>query len=71
MTVNINEAIAKIKQVGQTNTRIVPMAGQSVLDGKCQIEVREGGSWNAVASGLTQRMAEELVASASNKVILG
>lgn len=71
MTANINEAIQKIKKVGGTNARIVPMAGQNVLEGKVQIEVRDGGNWQAVVSGITQKMAEDIIAQATNRVILG
>jgi len=71
MTANINEAIQKIKQVGPSNTRVVPMPGESVLHGNCQIEIRSGGVWQAVVTGLTQRMAEDLVAQAVNRVICG
>ena len=71
MTANINEAIQKIKQVGATNTRIVPMPGQTALDGKQQVEICEAGNWRAVVVGVTRKMAEDIVAQASNRVILG
>jgi len=71
MTANINEAIQKIKRVGGTNTRIVPMAGQSIVEGRVQIEVRSGGEWETVVTGVTQKMAEDIVSQATNKVILG
>lgn len=70
MTANINNAIDRIKQVGLTNVRIVPMAGQTV-GGSQQIEIREGKEWNPLVSGLTRRMAEDIVNQASNRVILG
>lgn len=70
MAININEAVQAIKKVGVTQTRVVPMAGQSAIDGKFQIEVNDGG-WRSVVSGITQKMAEDIVAQATNKVILG
>ncbi len=71
MTANINEAIQTIKRVGATNARIVPVSGQSALNGQQQIEVRDGGNWSAVVTGVTRQMAESIIAQASNKVILG
>ncbi len=71
MTANINEAIQKIKAVGTSNTRIVPMVGQSAVAGRQQIEICENGVWRAVVSGITQKMAEDIVTQATNKVILG
>jgi hypothetical protein len=71
MTANINEAILKIKQVGRGNTRIVPMTGESTLDGKQQIEICESGNWRPVVAGVTRKMAEDIIGQASNKVILG
>jgi hypothetical protein len=70
MTLNINEAVQKIKQVGGSNARIVPMTGENIT-GKCQIEIREGNDWHAIVTGLTQRMAEDLVLQATNRVLLG
>lgn len=71
MTANINEAVQKIKQVGVSNTRVVPMPGQSVVDGLHQVEIREGSAWRAVVTGVTKPMAESIVSQASNRVILG
>jgi hypothetical protein len=71
MTVNINDAIQKIKQVGASKTRIVPMEGQNALEGHQRIEILLDGKWESVVSGLNRKMAEELVAQASNRVILG
>jgi hypothetical protein len=71
MTANLNEAVQKIKKVGLSNTRVVPMSGQSSLDGKQQIEICEGGNWHPVVTGLTPQMAANLLAQASNRVILG
>lgn len=63
--ININEAVARIKKVGTLNTRIVPDSGTH------RIEVKEEGAWVTVASGLSQKLAEDLVSKAANKVILG
>mgnify|MGYP001594996388 CR=1 FL=1 len=65
MTANINDAIQKIKSLGLSNTRIVSSGEKSC------IEVRENGQWNKVIVGVTQRIAEDIVAQATNKVILG
>lgn len=69
--INVNEAIQKIKKVGQTNARAVPMPGQSVADGNYQIEIKEGSSWHPIVTGIKKRMAEDLINQAVNKVILG
>lgn len=71
MTANVNEAVQKIKKVGGSNARIVPMAGQSVLDGLQCVEIREDGAWHAVVSGVTKKMAEDIVNQATNRVIFG
>lgn len=71
MTANINEAVQKIKQVGLSNARVVPMPGQSVVGGLHQIEIRENSVWLAVVTGITETMAESIVAQAANRVILG
>lgn len=65
---NVSEAIQKIKS--SSNTRIVPMPGNNI-QGSHQIEILESGSWNVVVSGITLRMAEDMVRQATNRVILG
>jgi hypothetical protein len=70
MVANINEAVEAIKRVGGTNARIVPMPGQDV-NGRQQVEIREGTSWNPVVTGVSRKMAEDIIAQAVNKVILG
>lgn len=70
MTANINEAVQKIRQVGGTNARVVPMDGHG-LDGLHYVEIRENGSWHAVVSGVTKKMAEDIISQATNRVILG
>ncbi len=71
MSINLNEAINKIKQVGSLNTRIVPMKGQSVVDGDHQIEILESGSWRAIVSGIKRRTAEDIVSQSTSRLILG
>lgn len=70
MAIKVNEITEAVKKAGSSNTRVVPMAG-SGLDGLHQIEVKENGSWNSVASGLSKRMAEDLIQQATNRVLLG
>ena len=70
MVLNINEAIAKIKAVGPTNVRSVPMPGNTPT-GQYQVEVKEGVTWMPIITGLTKRMAEDVIAQATNRVLLG
>ncbi len=70
MTANINEAISKIKLVGRANTRIVKEDG-NISTEKSRIEVKEQGTWVTVVSGVSFKMAEDIVSQASNNVILG
>ncbi len=71
MTANINEAVHKIKLVGGSNVRIVPMPGNDALNGLQTIEIRENGSWSSVGTGVTKRIAEDIISQATNRVILG
>ncbi len=71
MTANLNEAIQKIRQLGASNARVVPMPGQSVLDGNHQIEINESGTWHVIVTGIRKKMAEDVIAQACNRVILG
>lgn len=68
--VNMNETIQQIKRVGATNVRAVPMPGRSINEDH-QIEIREGGTWHPIVTGLTKKMAEDLIGQSTNKVILG
>ena len=70
MSTNISEASAKIRQVGSRNVRAVPMPGERV-DGQYQIEVLENGGWSAVLVGTTKKIAEDIIATACNRIILG
>ena len=63
----LQEAVAKIRQVGITNVRISPISG----DTKHQIEIMESGSWIKILSPMEKNMAEDVLRQASNKVILG
>ena len=71
MTVDMNEAIRKIKSAGENNVRSVPMSGQSVQGGDYQIEIREGSNWITVVTGVQKAVAESIVSQAVNRVILG
>jgi hypothetical protein len=71
MSININEAIQKIKAVGPKNVRVVPMPGQNVNSGDYQIEVLNGGSWSSIVLGIKKSMAEDIINQATNRVILG
>jgi nitrate reductase beta subunit len=68
---NVNEAIQKIKSIGASNVRIVPMAGQPINSGDHQIEIKSGANWEPIVSGVKKKMAEDIVNQAINKVILG
>jgi hypothetical protein len=63
----LQEAVAKIRQVGITNVRISPISG----DTKHQIEIQENGSWIKILNPMEKNMAEDVLRQASNKVILG
>lgn len=67
---NINEALQKIRKVGASNVRVLPMEGQS-FNGLHRIEIRDQGAWAMVIEGVEKCMAENLVRQAVNKVILG
>lgn len=71
MAVNVNEAIEKIKKAGAANVRTVPMPGQNVNAGDYQIEINESGTWIPVATGISKKIAEDIVSQATNRVILG
>lgn len=70
MSINLSEASAKIRQAGARNVRSVPVPGEKV-DGLYQIEILEGASWTTVLSGVPKKIAEDLIATACNRVILG
>lgn len=70
MPINLSETSAKIRSVGARNVRIVPVLGERV-DGLQQIEILEGSTWSAILSGVSKKIAEDIVATACNRVILG
>lgn len=71
MPINLNEAIQKIKTVGPSNVRVIPMPGQNIMTGNYQIEVQDGGNWSSIVVGIKKSMAEDIVSQATNRVILG
>jgi len=71
MAVNVNEAIVKIKEAGSSNVRTVPMPGQNVNSGQYQIEINQAGTWVPVATGISKKIAEDIISQATNRVILG
>lgn len=68
--INLSEAVAKIKKVGSTNARAVPMPGKTIQQDH-QIEIKENNNWTPILTGITKKMAEDLISQATNKVILG
>ena len=70
MSLNLNEAKAKIKKAGQQNVRVVPMPG-SGFNGDHQIEIRDNGTWCAIVTGLRKAIAESIVQDQLNRTILG
>ena len=71
MAFNINEVVQTIKQKGVMNSRVVPMPGQNPVDGLYQIEILEGANWNPIVTGIKKSMGEDILKTASNRVILG
>lgn len=71
MTININEAIQKIKKVGAQAVRTVPMPGQSIDGGDYQIEINNNGQWDPIVVGVKKPMAEDIVRQATNRMLLG
>ena len=68
--IDLNEAIQKIKKVGPTNARAVPMPGKRI-DEEYQIEVREYSTWRPIVSGITKQTAEGIIQQAINRLICG
>ena len=69
--INLTEAVQKIKAVGTTNVRVVPMSGQPMIGGMHQIEIKEAGSWIPIVSGIPKMAAEDVVRQASSRVLFG
>ncbi len=70
MPIDVNEAVLKIKRVGATKVRVVPMNGQSAT-GLHQVEIDEDGAWTPVVTGVLRVMADGIVSQATNRVICG
>ena len=66
MSINPDAIVETVKRVGSTNTRV-----STGTDGKSQIEINEGGNWRTIQTGISQRMAEDLVRRATKGIILG
>ncbi len=71
MATNMVETVNKIKSVGANNVRTVPMPGQPVTGGLYQIEIMENSTWSAIAIGLPQTTANDLIRQAMNRTICG
>jgi hypothetical protein len=71
--VNMQNIISQIKKAGSTNVRTVPSPGADVNTGTYQIEINESGSWRAIATGLPQSTAKDIIeqATRSSNVLLG
>jgi endoglucanase Acf2 len=71
MSINVNEAVNKIKAVGLSNVRAVPMHDQNVQSGKYQIEIKNSNSWVVIAECPNKKIADDIISQAANNVILG
>lgn len=65
---NIKETINKITKAGQNNVQITNVGGGQ---NEWAIEIRLGGVWTPILSGLPKPMAEDIVKQAKNRVICG
>lgn len=68
---SLTEAMQQIKTAGAKNVRVVPMPNQPAITGMHMIEVKNGGGWVGIVSGLSKTAAEDIVRQATNRVILG
>lgn len=71
MSINMNEVVATIKRRGINNSRLVPMPGQSPVDGFYQLEILENASWVPLVTGIKKTTGEDILKTVSNRVILG
>lgn len=71
MAINLNEAIVKIRKLGDRSVRSVPMVGEKVNSGLYCIEVFEGNSWSPIIEGVTKSTADQIISQATNKTLLG
>ena len=69
--INLNEAMTKIKEVGSTNVRVVPMVKQSAIDGQHQIQIKTNNIWITIVEDLPKGAAEEIIKKAVSRIILG
>lgn len=67
---NINETIAKIKGVGPSNVRCIPLNGETI-NGKYKIEIKDGNEWSSIAECPNKKIAEDIINLATNRTILG
>lgn len=67
MDPNLKSVINKITMAGNGNSRVI----REDNGGTYKIEVRQGGVWIRVISGLTKTIADSLVQQASNRTICG
>lgn len=71
MAIDVNGAIQKIKAVGATNVRMLPMLGQNIQEGDYQIEVKDGTAWLPIVTGVKRTLAEQIIGQALNRTICG
>ena len=71
MTINVNEAVVKIKKAGSGKVRAVPMNGQNIHTGQYQIEIFENNEWSSVVAGVSKMVAENMISQAVNRVRCG
>jgi len=71
MSLNLNEAIQKMRKVGPCNIRTLPMPGQNIHTGQYRIEIREGLSWVCIVEGLPKATADDLIRQSTNRVLYG
>ena len=71
MPVNVNEATRRIKAVGSSKVRSVPMEGANVQSGRYQIEIIEGGGWVPIAECPNKKIADDIISQAVNRTLLG
>jgi len=71
MPINVNEAIQQIKRAGASCARAVPMPNQNVNSGDYQIEIKANEIWSPIVTGVSKKIAEDIINQSTNRVILG
>ena len=71
MTINVNEAVSKIKSVGSSKVRCLPIEGQNVNTGTYKIEIKQNDTWVTIVECPNKKIAEDIINQAINNVILG